>query len=116
MDVNVKEKDLSYLDEDRPSARQSGRQEFLLKWCYAIALAPFSVVVLVGLELFADSTSRVFDVFVTASLIWAIGIAIYTFYLLFFWKCPRCGWRFGSGPECCSCKLPRHRDYTRVDL
>lgn len=36
-----------------------------------------------------------------------------TFYLLFFLKYPRCGWRFGCGAECGSCKLPRHHHYTQ---
>lgn len=96
MDGN-NEKVLSCLDDDRSSARQAAHQELLARWWYAVALAPFFIVLFVGLKFFAESTSRVFDVLVGASLTWAIGIAAYTFYLICFLECPRCGWRFGSG-------------------
>jgi hypothetical protein len=101
------EKDLSCLHEDPQRAWQAAHQELLIRWWYAVALAPFCLVLFVGLALFPDSTSRIFDVFVGASLIWAMGVAVYTLYLFFFLRCPRCDCRFGTGPECCSCGLPR---------
>jgi hypothetical protein len=97
--------------EDVPSvARLAARQQLLARWYHAIALAPFAAVLVIDAEFFGYSDSRLWLVLVGATLIWAFAVAVYTFYLTFFLKCPRCGWRFGSGDKCGSCNLPRHRD------
>jgi hypothetical protein len=102
--------EITCLDDVPSSARQAAYQQFLAKWYTAVGLAPFGIVIFIALKWFADSTSRIWDVLVGATLTWAIAIAAYTFYLLFFLKCPRCECRFGSGGACRSCRLPRHRD------
>ena len=114
--MDARETELSCLDEVPSRARQAARQQLLARWFYAIALAPFSVVVFVGLRFFADSRNRLFDALIGLTLAWAMGVAAYTFYMLFFMKCPRCGWRFGSGVACSSCKLPRHSDSTPASM
>jgi hypothetical protein len=93
----------------------AARQQLLAKWYQAIAIAPFVIVVFVGLKFFGDSTNRFLDVLVGATLLWGVAVAVYTFYLFFFLKCPRCGWRFGSSTNCGSCNLPRHGDFTSYD-
>jgi hypothetical protein len=100
--------DIRSLDDVPASAQQAAHQKFLAKWYRLVALGPFALVVLIVLKFFGNSTSKVPDVFVGATLIWAILIAGYTFYLLFFFKCPRCHQRFGSQDSCRSCSLPRH--------
>jgi hypothetical protein len=42
--MEANDKQLSCLDENRLSARQAARQEFLVRWWYAVALTPFSIV------------------------------------------------------------------------
>lgn len=102
--------DMTCLDDAPAAARLAERQQFLKKWYYAVGIAPFFLVVLIIMRFFPDSTSRVLDALVFISLAWAIAVAGYTFYLMFWLKCPRCNWRFGSGEKCSTCKLPRHRE------
>ena len=52
----------------------------LAKWYQAIALAPFTIFVFVVVKYFGDSTNRFLDVLVGATLLWAIAVAVYTFY------------------------------------
>jgi hypothetical protein len=103
---------ITCLDDFPAVARLAERQQFLIKWYYGVGIAPFFLVVVIGLRFFHDSVSRIFDALVFISLAWAMAVAGYTFYLLFWLKCPRCNWRFGSGEKCNTCKLPRHRDYS----
>jgi hypothetical protein len=104
---------INSLDDVPSVARLAARQEFLAKWYHPVALAPFAVVVFVAVKFFGDSTSVILDALVGASLAWAIAVAAYTFYLLFWGvKCPQCGWRFGTGVKCGSCNLPRRANNT----
>jgi len=99
--------------EDVPSAARIGhRQRFLQKWYRVLALAPFGAVVFITLRFFGDKPATpLLMAPIYASLIWAVGVAFYTAYLTFFsFRCPLCGWRFGSGEKCSSCGLPRSRE------
>jgi hypothetical protein len=100
---------ITCLDDVLVAARLAKRQQFLLQWYKAVALAPFALVVFTGLKFFPNSNSRAFDALVFVTLAWAMAVAGYTFYLLFWLKCPKCKYRFGSGEKCQSCNLPRHR-------
>jgi len=99
---------IACLDDDPAAARLADRQQFLLKWYFAVGIAPLFFVVVIGLRFFSASTSHAFDALIFISLFWAMAVAGYTFYLLFWMKCPRCNWRFGAGEKCSTCKLPRH--------
>lgn len=109
------ESEISCLDDIPSVARLAGRQRLLVRWYHAIAIAPFVAVLFIDVEFFEDSDSGRWLVLVGATLIWAFAVAVYTFYLTFFLKCPRCGWRYGSGYKCGSCNLPRHRNITILD-
>jgi hypothetical protein len=103
---------VSCLDDVAPVARLAAHQQLLAKWYHAIALAPFAAVLFIDIKFFGYSDNRLWLVLIGATLVWAFAVAVYTFYLTFLLKCPRCGWRFGSGEKCGSCNLPRHRDVT----
>lgn len=105
-----KESEISCLDDVPSAARLAARQQLLAKWYHAIALAPFVAVLFIDTEFFGYSDNRLWLVLVGATLVWALAVAVYTFYLIFFLKCPRCSWRFGLGSKCRSCNLPRHRN------
>jgi hypothetical protein len=105
--------------EDVPSAaRIAHRQRFLQKWYRVLALAPFGVVVYITLRFFGDKAATpLLMAPIYASLIWAVGVAIYTLYLTFFsFRCPVCGWRFGSGEKCSTCGLPRSRNAVNSNI
>ena len=62
------------------------------------------------LKFFSQSTSKVWVWLTGMTLIWAIAVAVYAFYSLFWGvKCPACGSGFGSREECRSCGLPKYR-------
>jgi hypothetical protein len=97
--------------DDVPSlAHIAARQQFLTRWYKAVALAPFVVVLFVVLTFFPKSTSRIPSGFVFASLVWAMAVVGYSFFLMFAIRCPACRWRFGMSNKCMSCGLPRHRN------
>lgn len=97
--------------DDVPSlARLAARQQFFGRWYKAVALAPFVVVLFAVLTFFPKSTSQIPSIFVFASLVWAISVAGYSFFLMFAVRCPACGWKFGMSDQCMNCGLPRHRD------
>ena len=100
--------------DDVPSvAHLANRQQLLAKWCRAIAMAPFVIVLFEALVVFHDSGSLVAVVAVEATLVWGLAVVAYSFYLTFWGvKCPQCGSRFGSGAKCRSCALPRRSDDT----
>ena len=115
------------LDDVPHTAQQAKRQEFLRTWYRAIALVPFAVVVFISLKFFPDSDSKLIVASALVSLIWAIGVAAYSFYLTFFGlKCPVCGWRFGVGDKCKHLRAseaprgahvwPERREVLKVDL
>ena len=100
------------LDDVPELARVAARQQFLRKWYRPVALAPFVVFLIVSLKLFPDTQeSSLWTGLIFASLLWAIAVAGYAFYTNFWgFRCPVCGWRFGSREKCGSCGLPRHAD------
>ena len=65
------------LDESEPSARLNRQMKFLRKYWYAIAIAPFAVIVFLGLRFFGDSSSRLWDIPIAISLAWGLFVAIY---------------------------------------
>ena len=94
--------------QDVPSVAQlADRQRFLMRWYYAVGIAPFAVLVFVVFKFFPNSTSRVFDYLIFLTLGWGIFIAVYSFYLMFAVRCPSCNSRYGSGDQCGGCGLPR---------
>jgi hypothetical protein len=97
--------------DDMPSvARLAARQQFLGRWSRLLAIAPFVVVLFVLMTFFPKSTSPIPIGFIFASLIWAIGVVGYSFFLDFAIKCPACGWKFGIGDKCMNCGASRHRN------
>ena len=103
---------LKSLDDDPEIARVAARQLSLNRWYRLLALVPFAVLLFIDFEFFPNSNNAGLFVLVFASLFWAMGVAGYAFYLLFWFKCPNCGNRFGLGTECRSCGLRRHAPAT----
>ena len=106
--LNLNGQEIRSLDDVPSAARVAGRQRFLNRWYKPVAMAPFGVCVFAAVKFFPDSRSWFLVALIEATLIWAIGVAAYAFYLLFWFKCPRCHSRFGLGERCRACELPRH--------
>jgi hypothetical protein len=104
------EDEITSLDDLPDVARVARRQKFLNRWYKPVALAPFVVVLILSLKIFPKVNEQVFFWPMMAALLWAMGIAAYSFYLLFWFKCPRCHERFGLGEACRNCDLARHRN------
>jgi hypothetical protein len=103
-------KEISCLDDVPDVAVRLSRQQWIAGHYQVIALAPFAVVVFVTLKFFSQSTNRVWVWLTGLTLFWAIAVAGYAFYSLFWGvKCPACGSGFGSREECRSCGLPKHQ-------
>jgi hypothetical protein len=101
---------VSSLDDVPRLARLSLWQKRISQNYQLIALAPFTVLIFVTLTFFAQSTSRIWDFLIGLTLIWAIIVAGYAFYSLFWGVgCPVCANGFGVREACRSCGLPRHR-------
>lgn len=100
------------LDDDPEIAKVAARQRFLNKWYHAFALAPFAILIFIDFKFFPNSNNPVLVALVFLSLLWAMGIAGYAFCLLYWFKFPNCGSRFGLGDQCRSCGLPRHAPAT----
>jgi hypothetical protein len=83
------------VDDFPDFARLASRQQFLNKWYKPVALAPFAVVLFIIFRFFPESNSRILLAGVFASLIWAMFVAGYAFYLIFGLKCPVCAARYG---------------------
>ena len=98
--MNVGDQEIRSLDDVPSAARVAARQRFLNRWYKPVAVAPFAVCAFVGLKFFPDSRSWFLVALVEATLIWAFGVAAYAFYLLFWFKCPRCHSRFGLVERC----------------
>ena len=105
--------EISCLEDVPDVAARLSRQQWIASHYQVIALAPFAVVVFVTLKFFSQSTNRVWVWLVGLTLVWAMAVAVYAFYSLFWGvKCPVCGSGFGSREECRSCGLPEHRGIT----
>jgi hypothetical protein len=101
---------ISSLDDDESYVKLEKRKTYFQNNYRWIAIAPFAVVLFVGLRFFPNS-QRALMLPIVASLFWAMGVAGYAFALLIQcqrFRCPRCGWRFGGGDTCGSCSLSRH--------
>lgn len=106
------EQEIATLEDVPSAARIAHRQRFLQKWYRVLALAPFGAVVFIELRFFGDTPATpLLMAPIYAALLWAGSVAFYTLYMTFFsFRCPVCGWRFGSGKKCSTCGLPRSRD------
>jgi hypothetical protein len=100
------EHEITSLDDVPKAAATGRRQRFLLSWFYALAGAPIFIAVIVSVKFFNESRGAIW--IVGATLIWAIGISLYSLYLLLFFQCPRCHTRFGTSEQCSGCDLQRH--------
>src|SRR5919108_5423905 len=100
------------LADDPGYANAEKRLEFLKKYWYALALTPFSILLLIIFMWFANSSAgTLFDALVLGTLGWALAICGYCLWLIIrvlAARCPRCGWRFGLGEQCSSCGSQRH--------
>src|SRR4029077_869197 len=104
---------ITCLDDVPSAARLAARQQFLSKWYRPVGIAPFAVLLFITLVIFGDSDSdsllgRTLMNLTFGSLLWTLFVVGYTFYLQFFFRCPRCRWRYGMGEQCNTCGLPRH--------
>jgi hypothetical protein len=104
------DRDITSLDDLPRIAKLAERQRLLNKWYGPIAMAPFVVMIIFAVGIFPNSRNPFLYVLVFASLLWAMFIAGYAFYLLFFFRCPSCERRYGLGDRCRTCGLPRHID------
>jgi hypothetical protein len=107
LDENVK---FTCLDDVPVLARRSLRQQRISSYYMPIALAPFVVIIFVALRFFSQSTNPLWTGLILLALAWAIAVAGYAFYSLFWGvRCPACGSGFGVRNQCRSCGLPRHQ-------
>jgi hypothetical protein len=86
------------------------KDRFWIRYGRALALTPFTIVVMLVLRYFSESASKVLDYIIYASLLWAIIVVLHALSMRIrtdFIRCPRCGQRFGLGDYCSSCGLPR---------
>ena len=109
-DPGLTDDEITSLDDLPDVARVARRQRFLNRWYKLVALAPFVVVLILSLKIFPKANEQVFFWPMLAALLWAMGVVAYSFYLLFWFKCPRCHERFGLGEACRNCGLARHRN------
>jgi hypothetical protein len=96
------------VDDVPEAARLADRQQFLNRWYRPVAMAPFAVFLFIDFKFFPNSNNWLVVGIGLATLVWAVGVAGYAFYLLTTFKCPKCHERFGLGEVCKSCNLPRH--------
>jgi hypothetical protein len=102
-------KEMSCLDDFPEVAKKLLWQQRISRKYVLIALAPFTIVLLVVLKFFPESTNRLSDSLIFLTLAWAMIVACYAFYSLFWGvRCPSCGSGFGIKDKCRSCGLPRH--------
>jgi hypothetical protein len=101
---------ITCLDDVPKLASRSLFQQRISRSYKLIALAPFAVVLFVVLKFFPNSTNKAWDFAIFLSLGWAMAVAGYAFYLLFWGvRCPACSAGFGVRDQCRSCGLPRHQ-------
>jgi hypothetical protein len=100
---------ITCLDDVPGPGGRAARQEFLSKWYGVLTLVPLAVLVFIAFKFFPGSNSWTQVILVFVALIWALSVAGYAFYLFFVVRCPVCKSRFGTGANCRSCGLPRHR-------
>jgi hypothetical protein len=102
--------EVSSLDDMPQLARLSLWQKGISQYYQLFALAPFTLLIFIVLTFFAQSTNRIWDFLIGFALTWAIIVAGYAFYSLFWGvRCPACTNGFGAREACRSCGLPRHR-------
>jgi hypothetical protein len=105
-----KDTKVACLDDVPGLARRSLWQQRISSYYMPIVLAPFVVAVFVALKFFSQSTNPLWTGLVLLPLAWAIAVAGYAFYSLFWGvRCPACASGFGVRNQCRSCGLPRHQ-------
>ena len=105
--------DLTCLADVPEIARRSLWQQRIAQNYGAIAITPFVLLLCIDFKFFGDSINPIWAYLGELTLIWAMGIAVYTFYVSFWGvKCPKCGHGFGIKDACRSCGLPRYEPTT----
>jgi hypothetical protein len=109
---------LPCLEDSESYVALDKRNLFVRKWGRGLALGPFVVALIVDLGVLprAAPDTHFWEEFgyavIWVSLAWTGIVIVYSLSVLLRWlffRCPRCGWRFGPGEECRSCSLPRSR-------
>ena len=83
------------------------RQKTFGRYWYLVAMGPFILGLVLGRKVFENSV-----VLITATLSWAMCIAVYGLILnarLLGFRCPQCSQSFGRGSECFNCGFPKSR-------
>ena len=110
---------LTCLADSADYQRLNGKRIFILKYWHALALVPFFLAIVFGVNvlprLVPDTAfwASVAEFLIVGSLIWAGIVLVYSFSVFtcfLFIRCPRCGWRFGLSERCGSCGLARTRN------
>jgi hypothetical protein len=108
-DLVVTEK-TTCLDDVPRLARLSLWQQRISRSYHLVALVPFVAMIFIVFKFFPNSTNPIWTFAVFLSLGWAIAVAGYAFYSLFWGvRSPACGNGFGVRDSCRSCGLPRHQ-------
>jgi hypothetical protein len=114
MTVSRENNAITCLDDVPNLASLAARQKFLSKWYAALATGPLGVFVPIEIVFDPKASSRKLAALILVSLIWAVVVISYTFYLSLAIHCPACEHRYGSGETCRSCNLPRHRNSSDI--
>jgi len=96
---------VSSLEDYKDYRDLARRRKSLNSFGYLLALGPFIAGLVLGRRFFENST-----VLVSATLIWAICVAVYGLIVnlrFLGFKCPQCMQSFGRGGECFNCGFPR---------
>jgi hypothetical protein len=106
--LGIQEDQIKSVDDVPEAARLAERQRFLNRWYRPVATAPFAVLLIVVDRFFPNAQGWLWARLAIATMLWAVGVAGYAFYLMLAFKCPKCHKHFGLGEACKSCDLPRH--------
>src|SRR6266404_1151863 len=109
---------LTCLEDSESYAALDKKNLFVRKWGRGLAFGPFVVALIVDLGVLPRVVpdTHFWEEFgyavIWVSLACTGTVIIYCLSVLLRWlffRCPRCGWRFGLGDRCGSCSLPRSR-------
>jgi hypothetical protein len=81
------------------------RKQFMGRYYYVLATAPFILGLVLGRKMFENSV-----LLIGLTINWAMLVVIYGLALNCRWtafRCPQCSHRFGTDDECSSCGFPR---------
>ena len=101
-------REINSVDDDPIAAKLVRLQEIVNKWLKPTAMLPFILLLIVDFKFFPTTNNWLLVSLGLATVLWATGVNMYSFYLRMAFRCPRCGDRFGSSENCIHCSLPRH--------